>query len=197
MLPPEALAAMDTERRVAQLYSATIHRLDALGVLTLSVSVGGQTSRQRFIVVHRLGTDAILGTHFIDEQIDDIKRSKNEYVVSRMGPGSRSNANVPESTEVETKESKLVGPRRRAAQDQLRAAKRVTSEPQAETVIPVNCPLPGLRMLEPDGALYEKKRVALAHGVVSIRVMCIQFEDRKLRRRAGYRAKGGNLGPCD
>ncbi len=73
------------------------------------------------------------------------------------------------STEMETKESKLVGPRRRAAQDQLRAAKRLTLEPQAETVIPVNCSLSGLRILEPDGALYGKMRVSLAHGAVSIR----------------------------
>ncbi len=29
MLPPEAFVAMDTERRIAQLYSATNHRLDA------------------------------------------------------------------------------------------------------------------------------------------------------------------------
>ncbi len=86
-----------------------------------------------------------------------------------MGLGPDRTTNRPESTEAETKESKLVGPQRRAAQDQLRAAKRDTLEPQAETVIPVNCPLSGPRMLEPDGALYEKKRVSLAHGVVSIR----------------------------
>ncbi len=169
MLPPEALAAMDTERRVAQLYSAMNPRLESLGVLTLSVSVGGQTSRQPFIVVRRLGTDAILGAHFIDEQIDDTKRSETNM-------SSRGWDGVPivrktcrNSTEAETTESKLVGPRRRAAQDQLRVAQRVTLEPQTDTVIPVNCPLSGLRMLEPDGALYDKKRVSLAHGVVSIR----------------------------
>ncbi len=64
MCPQEALAAMDIERRVAQLYSATNHRLDALGVLTLSVSIGAQTSRKPFIVLRRLSTDIILRTHF-------------------------------------------------------------------------------------------------------------------------------------
>ncbi len=60
MLPPEAM------------HSVTQHRFDVLGVLRLTVTVAGQTIRQLFTVVRKLGTVAIIGNDFIDSQVESI-----------------------------------------------------------------------------------------------------------------------------
>ena len=55
-LDTEALATVDTSPDIVNLASATKHRLDTLGIVTLTVTVAGFTSRQPFVVVKELGT---------------------------------------------------------------------------------------------------------------------------------------------
>ncbi len=151
------------------LYSATWHRLDVLGGVHLTVTIAGQTSRQPFIVVRKLGTDAILGTDFIDSQVESIQVRKRVSVVRDdvMVPIVRRLAPVP--TEDQTSEPKEVGPRKRAPQDFIRVTQGISLPARAETVVPVSNPVHGLRLLEPHEPLYERRRVSVAHRIVEVR----------------------------
>ncbi len=77
---------MDSTPDVVNLYNATRHRLDVLGVVHLTVTVAGQTSRQPFIVVRKLGTDAILRTDFIDSQVERIQQMRLRPSRLHRGP---------------------------------------------------------------------------------------------------------------
>ncbi len=81
MLPPEAIDRVDSTTDVMNLCNATRHGLQVFVVLHLTVTVAGQTRRQQFIVVWNRGTDAILGTDFIDSQVDSVQVRKRVCVV--------------------------------------------------------------------------------------------------------------------
>ena len=72
MLPQELLDNADTKREVANLMSASNHSLDTVGIVRLTVRLGGRTYRQPFVVVRNLGTDAIIGTTFLDDHVVSI-----------------------------------------------------------------------------------------------------------------------------
>lgn len=76
ILPREVLNSIDTTREVVNLASASNHRLDVLGIVNLSVTVGTQTNRVPFAIVNQLGADAIFGCSYIDHAIEDIKCQK-------------------------------------------------------------------------------------------------------------------------
>ena len=70
------------------LVSATKHRLDTLGIVKLTVTVSSYTSRQPFVVVKELGTDAILGCTFPDSVVESILPRKR-YALLRNGNRTR------------------------------------------------------------------------------------------------------------
>ena len=80
----EALATVDTSPDLVNLASATEHRFDTIGIVTLTVTVAGYTSRQPFVVVKELGTDAILGCTFLDSAVESIHPRKR-YALLRNG----------------------------------------------------------------------------------------------------------------
>ena len=60
-------------RGVVRLASASKHQLDVLGVTQLVVTVGSLVTRQPFVVVRNLGTNALLGCTFADKHIDTFR----------------------------------------------------------------------------------------------------------------------------
>lgn len=73
LLPQRLLDELDRTREIVNLARASQHRLEVLGITTLSVTVGSHSIRVPFVAVHRLGTDVILGCHYIDRAINTIE----------------------------------------------------------------------------------------------------------------------------
>ncbi len=59
LLPQAALASCDSSRNIVNLSSASNHRLNTIRVVTLTVMVDSYTARQPFVVVRKLGADAL------------------------------------------------------------------------------------------------------------------------------------------
>ena len=70
LLTTETLKTMKHDQQIVNLAGAGGHRLKPLGIVTLTVKVGSNITRQPFVVVDALGADAILGTTYIDEHIE-------------------------------------------------------------------------------------------------------------------------------
>ncbi len=169
MLPPKAMDRVHSSPDVVNIYGATRHRLDVLGVVHLTATVAGQTSRQPFIVVRKLGTDATLEPTLstvksrgmlVRKRVCVLRDDAVVSIVKRL-------ALVP--TEDETSEPKEVSPRKRASQDFIRVTQRISLPPRAETVMPFSSQVHGLRLLETHEPLYELGRVSVAHGVLDVR----------------------------
>ena len=75
VLPQRLLQSLDS-RGVVRLASASKHRLDVLGVTQLVVTVGSLVTRQPFVVIRNLGTDALLGCTLADKHIESIRCRK-------------------------------------------------------------------------------------------------------------------------
>lgn len=72
MLPDELLSSFYSSRDVVNLAGAGGHRLNVLGFTLLHVLIGALTCTQPFVVVRTLGANALLGTTFIDSQVEAI-----------------------------------------------------------------------------------------------------------------------------
>ena len=99
-LDSKDLATVGTSPDFVILASATKHRLDTLGIVTLTVTVtvsvkipraipatvtvAVYTSRKPFVVLKELGTDAILGCSFLDSAVESIHQRKR-YALLRSG----------------------------------------------------------------------------------------------------------------
>eukprot|EP00171_Calliarthron_tuberculosum_P017931 IDg17931t1 len=73
LLPQRLLDELDRSQEVINLASASKHRLDVLGITQLTVTIASYTARMPFVGVRQLGTDVILGCHFIDKAVDSIQ----------------------------------------------------------------------------------------------------------------------------
>ena len=182
LLPDEVLNTIDTRRKVVSLCSASNHKLDVLGVVTLTVTIADLRVRQPFVVVSKLGADVILGCTFIDHCVDEI-RPRQKYVVLRNGSRTtisrRPHAPLEEEPSSEPPEVPEPPPKGR----HVRVASRVLLEPRSETAVLVTCGLSGTFFLENSEKLFSKKMVSLSNGVVSTKasepfvVMVANFSD--------------------
>lgn len=68
-LPQRLLEHIDRTREIVNNASASKHRLNVLGTLSLTVTVASSTVRLPFFAVRQLSTDVILGYHYIDREI--------------------------------------------------------------------------------------------------------------------------------
>lgn len=67
-LSEDFAANTNRRREILKLSSSTSHQLKAIGILALALCIGDLTVKQILVVVEELGTDAIIGTTFIDSK---------------------------------------------------------------------------------------------------------------------------------
>lgn len=70
--PLQALKEIDSSREVVNLACESKHRLDGLGILTLTVTVVSQTERVAFVVVRNFGANVLLGCSYADRNTRSI-----------------------------------------------------------------------------------------------------------------------------
>ena len=145
-LETEALATVDTSPDIVNLASATKHRLDNLGIVTLTVTVASYTSRQPSVVVKELGTDAILGCTFLDTVVESIHPRKR-YALLRNGNRTKL---VRQLAIEPRKERRTVCHRVARSKDLtiLQVAQRAVLAPYSETVVLSNTGKRGPVLLE-------------------------------------------------
>ena len=152
------------KRKIVNLASASKHRLETLGIVSLTVDLSGYVCKQPFVVTRNLAADAILGTTFTDRHCDKLSFRNRQVTLSdgTVVPIVRRLAGVP-SRERQT-ESPTIQPR--PAKDELiRSAERVVLPPTSETNIKVVCGQTGLMLFEAKPDLYLRRRVTLTNGV--------------------------------
>lgn len=79
--PLDAIHHIDSAREIANLYSASKHPLNGLGVVSLTVIVGSLTSKHSFVVVKNIGTDVILGCSYTDVAVPEIHCHKKQLLL--------------------------------------------------------------------------------------------------------------------
>eukprot|EP00171_Calliarthron_tuberculosum_P021901 IDg21901t1 len=169
LLPEDTLNKLDQSRETVNLSSASKHRLDVMGLVSLTVTVADLSIRQTFVVVRQLGADVILGCQFIDSAVDFLS-VRGRHLILTTGkevPIARRRAVIP--TDRDTSEVKTIRPRNATPRNLIRCAQRVVLPPRSETNVLVSCALGGTRMLESFPNLYGNKMVAIANGVAQVR----------------------------
>eukprot|EP00171_Calliarthron_tuberculosum_P003874 IDg3874t1 len=168
LLPRETLDSIDISREVVNLASASNHRLDVLGIVSLTVTVGTQTNRIPFVVVSQLGADAILGCSYIDQAIEDIKCQKRGVLLMNgdFVPVIRRRAAVPVPHELP--ERKTIGNRAKTHHNALRCAnglgwhRILNNGPRDLLTGWASAP-------RKSPEIYDKRRIAIANGIADIR----------------------------
>lgn len=162
------LTELDRSREIVNLASASKHRLDVLGITTLSVTVGTHTVRLPFIAVRKLGTYVILGCHYMDKAVDTIQVQQRHVILvdSSRVRIIRRRAVVPMTQG--SSEPTTVQRRSAASPNAIRCAQRIILEPRSETNMSVTCLLGGLKLLEAWPALYNKRMVCLSNGLSEV-----------------------------
>ena len=61
LVPQDVLSDLVAKDEIVNVESATNHRLDNLGIITLKGKVSNQITRSPFVAVDQLGADVILG----------------------------------------------------------------------------------------------------------------------------------------
>lgn len=166
--PPESLAAIDTSRPIANLASASRHRLDTLGVVILTVKVATKVARVPFIVVRNLGADALLGCTYQDAHVRSIHCEARTVELKNgdVAPIIRRRALEPIADD--HAEPKTIGQRAENTHLQVRCAERTTIPPLSEKLVRATCMHKGLRLLQARNDLYVKKGLVLANGVAEV-----------------------------
>ena len=166
VLPQRLLQSLDP-RGVVRLANASKHRLDVLGVTQLVVTVGSLVTRQPFVVVRNLGTDALLGCTFADKHIEAIRCRKRvvELYNGDVIPIVRRAAAPPNSPTIER--CPHVPPVVQTRQF-LRVAEAASLPPLSETVVAVRADVEGPHLLESLDNLYHSKQVAMSNGIANL-----------------------------
>ena len=169
MLSSDTLRTLRTDKLIANLAGAGGHRLKTRGIVTLTVKVGNNVARQPFIVVDRLGADAILGTQYIDDHIEHlwIRRRLVVFPNGETVPIQKQLGNQRPVEDTLPRRETYVQDER--PPPKLRIAKQVVIQPGTETAVLVQMDAQGEMVLESWGRLYDKHLCAITNGVVNIR----------------------------
>ena len=166
LLPSETLAAIDRNKTIVKLTSASKHSLDVLGIVYLTLTVSTFRVRQPFVVVRQLGADVILGCTFINDCVEQIY-PRQRKVILRNGDvvdiQCRPHGPLEEkpSNEDPTVPARPVG-------RFIRVAQRIILPPLSETNVLVTCGLSGTFFTESADNVYAKKGVSISNGVVTV-----------------------------
>ena len=189
----DALESLDDSREIVNLSSATNHRLDVLGITTLTVTLGDYTARVPFVVVRNLGADILLGCTFIDRHVEGIFPTKRNARLANgcVIPIIRRRALEPVVEQLP--EKKILGKRSLSGFNAIRLTEPITIPPHAQTYARVTCNHQGLRLVEMRQELWDKKRVAVASGVSKVKpnvpflVQIANFSNKAVRLFANER----------
>ena len=104
--PKEALSNLRSATEFATIASASRHRIHVIGIATLTVRVGEHTCRQPLLVVRNLSADVILGTTYIDSQVEYISprqkiavlRDSNTVAIQKRGASLPTTKRTKEAT---------------------------------------------------------------------------------------------------
>ena len=131
--PRDALESLDDSREIVNLSSATNHRLDVLGITTLTVTLGDYTARVPFVVVRNLGADILLGCTFIDRHVEGIFPTKRNARLANgcVIPIIRRRALEPVVEQLP--EKKILGKRSLSGFNAIRLTEPITIPPHAQT----------------------------------------------------------------
>ena len=165
-IPPKALRELKSAKEFANISSASKHRIQVLGITTLSVRVADHVCRQQFLVVRNLNADAILGTTFIDTQVDAIQPRRKRAVLRNgsIVAIQKRNATVPTMKRVG--ESLTPTP---AETPKLRLICRTVLAPHSESQVLVTVPVTGTVLLVPKPELYDKYHLSIANGIAEVK----------------------------
>ena len=167
LLPPGVIKTACQKREIVTLRSASKHRLETMGIVTLTVKIADMTARTPFVVVKQLGADALLGTTFIESHCELMWFRKRKlllqngtwvHVQKRMDP--RPNA----SSRPERKDVCTPG----QAPDRVHVAARITLPPASETVVKAVTGVMGEMILTSRGPLYMKRQVSMTNGIIRV-----------------------------
>ena len=167
-LPREFVEKARISKEIVNLRSATSHVLGILEILSLTIKVGDKTARQSFVVARNLVADVILGCNFIDAYVDSIqvRKSRVNLVSGTRLPIQRRPASLP-SAEL-SKENLAILPRSPRT-NHVRVSKKITLEPQAETVASVTTGFNGTILIRSRDQLYLQRRIAVTNAVIYVK----------------------------
>ena len=153
--PKEALSNLRSATGFATIASASSHRIQVMGIATLTVRVGEHTCGQPFPVVLILNAHVILGTTYIDSQVELISprlkiavlRDGNTVAIQKRG--------APLSMTKRTKETTTPAP---PNYFKILLSHPITVEPESECNVQATAPLRGTVIITPKESLYQKYR---------------------------------------
>jgi len=174
------------EERTPNVVDASGKPLLILSTINLIVDSGILQMVSTFHVVRDLAVPAILGTRFINQQVEAIYPKLNKvYWSAPSYPTSVCMPILRAGTDKHT-----------APQTKLRLAKRTTLPPYSKVVTRANCDIEGMVLVSTNTRLHQKHQVVLAIGLASIqpgvpievRLCNIGPKERKLKKGAvlGY-----------
>ena len=76
-VPKQILNNLKSAHEFINISSASRHRIQVMGIASLTVKIADHICTQPFLVVKNLNADALLGTTFIDSQVEQILPRKN------------------------------------------------------------------------------------------------------------------------
>lgn len=155
--PAEALKKLRIDREVINLTSATNHRMDFLGIVTLWVTIGTYTAKTPFVVVRNMRADVLLGCTYQDVRLEAIRPRRR---VCELANGDvvlilRRQAARPRVTKLD--EPITVGSRTMANFNGLRVVRRTVIPPRSEMLVDVITHHKGMRLIEGRQEIWEKK----------------------------------------
>ena len=159
----EVLNRLRSAHEFANISSASRHRLEILGIATLSVSVGEHSVRQPFLVSKNLNADAILGTTYIDANVEYIAPRKQVTVLRDGSVVKIQKRGASTPTTEKTKENILPEP---MVTNRVRTTRRISLPPHSEYNVEATTPFNGTAVLVPRPELYDKYRLVMANGLV-------------------------------
>lgn len=168
LLPQQSLDELDRTREIVNLSSASKHRLDVLGITTLSVTVAAHTVRVPFVVMVQLGTDVILRCHYIEKAVDSIQVQLCRVLLIDAShvPIVCRRAAVPKAQNAVNLET--INRRNPAPKNLIRCTERTVLAPESETNMSVLCHDSGLRLLEGFHSLYSQRSVTMLNVIMEI-----------------------------
>jgi len=169
LLSAELLHQIDKDQNIVNLASASGHSLDVLGIISIPVRIGNHVSSTKFVVSRALNADVLLGCHYIDKEVEDIRvqRRTMELINGDIVPIARRRATEP--TLKSTPESPHLSARVRSSPHLLRCTKTTVVPARTQMYIPVQGPMRGTKIVSSRPCLFDKYRCVVANGLANIK----------------------------
>ena len=162
----EVLRGLKSANEFANISSASRHKIHVLGIASLVVKIADHAVRQSFLVVRNLNADAILGTTYIDGQVEAIQPRRKQATL-RNGSVvkiQKRGATIPTVRRTKENLEPVV-----TDLHKIRVSRRTTIAPHSEVQMPVTIPVNGTVLLVPKPELYDKYRLSIANGLADVR----------------------------